>query len=72
MLTLPGKLTLHGVTKNVEIAAQARLETDGTVVIAGNVPILFADYGIEAPNVAGLIAVQDNGSMEFRVVFAKG
>lgn len=71
-LVLPGKLTLHGVTKNVTIATQARLETDGTVVVAGSLPILFADYGIEAPNVAGIIAVQDHGTMEFRVVFAKG
>lgn len=71
-VTLPGKLTLHGVIKDVTIAAQARLEADGTVVVAGSLPILFADYGIEAPNIAGLIAVQDNGSMEFRVVFTKG
>lgn len=70
-LNLPGKLTLHGVIKDVTIAAQARLEADGTVVVAGSLPILFADYGIEAPNVAGIIAVQDNGAMEFRVVFAK-
>jgi len=42
------------------------------VVVAGSLPILFADYGIEAPNVAGIIAVQDHGTMEFRVIFAKG
>jgi polyisoprenoid-binding protein YceI len=70
-VTLPGKLTLHGVTRDVGIAAQARLEADGTVVVAGSLPILFSDYGIEAPNVGGLIAVQDNGAMEFRVVLAK-
>ena len=34
-LELPGKLTLHGVTKDVTITAQARLEADGTVVVAG-------------------------------------
>jgi polyisoprenoid-binding protein YceI len=71
-MTLPGKLTLHGVTKDVDVAAQTRLEADGTVVVAGSLPILFSDYGMEAPNVAGLIAVQDNGSMEFRIVLAKG
>ena len=71
-VTLPGKLTLHGVVKDVTLEAQARLEADGTVVVAGSLPILFADYAIEAPNVAGIIAVQDNGTMEFRVVFAKG
>ena len=37
-VTLPGKLTLHGVTKDVEIAAQARLEADGSVVVAGSPP----------------------------------
>jgi polyisoprenoid-binding protein YceI len=71
-VTLPGQLTLHGVTRDVEIAAQARLQDDGTVVVAGSLPILFSDYDIEAPNVAGLIAVEDDGSMEFRVVLAKG
>jgi len=71
-MQLPGRLTLHGVTRDVTIAAQARLEADGTVVVAGSLPILFADYGIEAPNVAGIIAVEDNGSMEFRVVLARG
>ena len=71
-VTLPGQLTLHGVTRDVEIAAQARVQDDGSVVVAGSLPILFADYDIEAPNVAGLIAVQDNGTMEFRVVLAKG
>jgi polyisoprenoid-binding protein YceI len=71
-VTLPGTLTLHGITKDVEIAAQARVEPDGTVVVAGSLPVRFSDYGIEAPNVAGIIAVQDNGSMEFRVVLAKG
>jgi polyisoprenoid-binding protein YceI len=70
-VTLPGRLTLHGVTRDVEMAAQARLQDDGTVVVAGSLPILFADYEIEAPNVAGLIAVQDNGVLEFRVVLAK-
>lgn len=71
-VTLPGQLTLHGVTRDVEIAAQARVQDDGTVVVAGSLPILFADFEIEAPNVAGLIAVEDNGTMEFRVVLAKG
>jgi polyisoprenoid-binding protein YceI len=71
-VTLPGTLTLHGVTQDVEIAAQARVEADGTVVVAGSLPILFADYDIEAPSIAGLIAVQDNGVMEFRVVLARG
>jgi polyisoprenoid-binding protein YceI len=71
-VSLPGRLTLHGVTRDVEIAAQARLQDDGTVVVAGSLPILFADYDIEAPSIAGVIAVQDNGAMEFRIILARG
>jgi polyisoprenoid-binding protein YceI len=69
---LPGKLTLHGVTRNVEVAAQARLEADGTAVVAGSLPILFSDYGMEPPSVANLISVRDQGTMEFRIILAKG
>jgi len=71
-LVLAGDLVLHGVTRAVEIPAQARLEADGRVVVAGSLPIVFADYGIEPPSVAGLIAVQDEGALEFRIVLAKG
>ena len=71
-VTLPGKLTLHGVTKDVEIAAQARLEADGTVVVAGSLPILFSDYGIEAPNVGRPHRRPGQRHMEFRVVLAQG
>lgn len=70
-VTLPGTLTLHGVTRDVEMAAQARLQDDGTVVVAGSLPILFADYDIEAPNIGGFVAVEDTGTLEFRIILAK-
>ncbi len=72
-VTLPGKLTLHGVVKDVTIDGPGP-PRDGRHRRRRreSLPILFADYGIEAPNVAGIIAVQDHGTMEFRVVFAKG
>jgi polyisoprenoid-binding protein YceI len=70
-LTLPGTLTLHGQARQVQVPVQARVDPDGRVVVAGSVPIAFADYGIDAPNVAGLISVQDHGTLEFRVVFAR-
>ncbi len=70
-VTLPVRLTLHGVTRDVEMAAQARLQDDGTVVVAGSLPIVFADYDIEAPNIGGFVAVEDRGTLEFRVVLAR-
>src|SRR4051812_35985601 len=44
-----GQLTLHGVTKDVTIAIKAKRSGD-VVVVAGTLPIVFADYGISKPN----------------------
>ncbi len=70
-VTLTGDLTLHGVTKSVEIPAQAQL-VNGQVQVAGSLPISLADYSITAPNVGGfIVSIADNGALEFLAVFAK-
>jgi polyisoprenoid-binding protein YceI len=70
-VTLSGELTLHGVTKSVQIPAQAQL-VDGRIQVAGSLPIVLADYGITPPNVGGfIISIADQGALEFLVVFAK-
>lgn len=71
-LTLVGDLTLHGVTKAVEIPAQAQL-IDGQIQVAGSLTFPLADFEITAPNVGGfIISIADEGALEFLVVFAKG
>jgi polyisoprenoid-binding protein YceI len=70
-ITLVGDLTLHGVTKAVEIPAQAQL-TDGQVKVAGSLAFPLADFEIVAPNVGGfIVSIADEGTLEFLVVFAK-
>ena len=70
-VTLVGDLTLHGVTKSVEIPAQAVL-TDGQIQVAGSLTFPLADFDITAPNVGGFIlSIADQGALEFVVVFAK-
>ena len=69
--TAVGDFTLHGVTKQVEIPLEARWDGRDVQVI-GNIPIVFADYDMEAPNVAGFVSVQDEGEMEFQLFFRKG
>ena len=70
-VTLVGDLTLHGVTKSVEIPAQAQL-TDGQIQVAGSLTFPLADFDITAPNVGGfIISIADEGALEFLVVFAK-
>ena len=70
-LTLTGDLTLHGVTKSVEIPAQAQL-TDGKMQVAGALTFPLSDFGITAPNVGEFIlSIADEGTLEFLVSFEK-
>jgi polyisoprenoid-binding protein YceI len=71
-VTLVGDLTLHGVTKAVEIPAQAVL-ANGQIQVAGSLSFPLADFQITAPNVGGfVVSIADEGALEFLVVFAKG
>jgi polyisoprenoid-binding protein YceI len=70
-VTLHGDLTLHGVTKAVDIPAKAQL--NGAVIqVQGALEFPFSDFGINAPNIAGFVSVEDHGTLEFLVNLAKG
>ncbi|WP_350348505.1 YceI family protein [Agromyces sp. G08B096] len=58
-----GDLTLAGVTKPVTVELQAVLNGE-TGQVAGSIPITFADYGVEAPNL-GFVSVEPDGFVEF-------
>lgn len=63
---LVGELTIAGVTRPVTFTAQLR--TDGaTAQIAGQIPIVFADFGVTAPNL-GFVSVEPEGFVEFDLV----
>lgn len=66
--TATGELTLHGVTKTVEVPIQA--EVSGNVVtVAGSIEIQFADYGITPPSSFVVLSVEDHGTVEFQLHF---
>ncbi|MFK4729737.1 YceI family protein [Agromyces mediolanus] len=58
-----GELTLAGVTKPVTVELQAVLNGE-TGQVAGSIPITFADFGVDAPNL-GFVSVEPSGSVEF-------
>ena len=67
--TAVGELTLRGVTNPVtfEVTAQT---TDGRIGVLGSIPVLFEDYGIDNPSF-GVIETEDNGLVEFVLVFER-
>lgn len=70
-VTASGKLTLHGVTKDVQIPLKAKL-TGSVIVISGSLPITFADYGIEKPSSFKVLSIDDTGTMELQLFFVQG
>jgi polyisoprenoid-binding protein YceI len=63
-----GALTLHGVTKTVQIALQVQRQR-GIIAVAGSLPIVFGDYGFQGPNAFSVVSVDDHGTMELHLLF---
>ena len=63
-----GELSLHGVSRAVDVELTARME-NGRLVVAGSVPVVFDDYGI-SPIDLGFVRVDDSGSIDFTLAVA--
>ena len=64
-----GDLTLHGATKPVTFDVQGTFK-NGLVGVLGQIPVVFADFGIPAPSVA-TVKTEDNGLLEFVLVLER-
>jgi polyisoprenoid-binding protein YceI len=64
-VTVPvaGELTVTGRTRSVQVDLSAVRTPEG-VDVSGSIPVAFADFGIEPPNL-GFVSVEDRGSIEF-------
>ncbi|MEI7057328.1 YceI family protein [Nocardioides sp. CCNWLW239] len=68
---LVGDLTVRGETRPVTVDAEVGGDGAGALQVVGSVPVTFADFGIDAPNL-GFVKVEDTGSVEFSLELAKG
>ena len=68
-LSLPGKLTIHGVTKDVTASAKAQL-SGSKVEVAGSVSIVMTDYGVTPPSVP-FTTVDPQVTIEFDIFMTK-
>jgi polyisoprenoid-binding protein YceI len=65
-----GKLTIHGVTRDVTIPLEARWNTDGIEVV-GSQEIAMRDYNITPPKVGPVLSISDKGTIEFELRFVR-
>jgi polyisoprenoid-binding protein YceI len=70
-VSLTGDLTIHGVTRNVVIAGQARLN-GSRIDIAASLTFPFSDFGMTPPDIAGFVQVQDDATLEVLLSLQKG
>ena len=69
-LSIPGQLTVHGVTKPVTLSVQLRL-SGGQVQAAGSTSFAMADFGVQPPQVP-ITVVQPQVTVEFQLVLVRG
>ena len=68
-VTASGQLTLHGVTKDVQIALKAKL-SGSVIVVTGSLHIAFADYSIVKPESFKVLSIEDSGTIELQLFFS--
>ena len=65
-----GDLTIKGVTNPAVFDLQAQLVGD-TIVAVGSSEVTFADYGVRTPTAPVVVSVEDDGIMEFQLIFTR-
>ena len=67
--TATGDLTLHGTTNPVTFEVQGTFK-NGLVGVLGQIPVVFADYGIPNPSFA-TVTTEDHGLLEFVLILER-
>jgi polyisoprenoid-binding protein YceI len=68
-VSVPGRLTVHGVTKDVSATLQLRV-SGSTAQIAGSITTNMTDYGVQPPTI-GFTTVQPGVTIEFSLNLAQ-
>ena len=67
-VTATGDLTLHGVTRSVQVALEAKWN-GATIAVAGSAPVVLGDYGMAPIRIPGFIETDDRGTLELQLLF---
>ena len=68
--TVPGTLTVNGVSVAVEAALEVTLVGD-VLAVVGTLPVVLADHDVVAPSASIVISVADSGVVEFQLFLTR-
>lgn len=68
--TAVGDLTVHGVTRQVEVPVQAQW-TGSRIEVVASLDVALADYGITPPTGFLVLSIADVGTVELHLLFVK-
>lgn len=68
-VTVPGTLTIHGVSKHIDAELEI-LRTGDNIVVGANIPINRLDYGVETPDLVAA-KIDTEGHLNIRLALEK-
>ncbi len=68
--TVPGTLTVNGVSVAVEAALEATLVGD-VLTVVGTLPVVLAAHDVVAPSASIVVSVADSGVVEFQLFLTR-
>jgi polyisoprenoid-binding protein YceI len=69
-VTASGNMTIHNVTRQIQVTLQAQLK-NGVIIVVGSTPFSFNDYNMTAPAAPIVLSVSDSGTIEFQLFLMK-
>jgi len=70
-VTASGKLTIRGVTRDVQLPLTAKL-SGSTLTLKGALEIRFADFGVPKPTSFSVLSIADTGIIEVQLQMTRG
>jgi polyisoprenoid-binding protein YceI len=65
-----GRLTVHGVTREVDLDLRGRW-TGSTIQVVGQFPVRMSDFQIEAPRFGPVVSIEDSLAVDLNLVFER-
>jgi polyisoprenoid-binding protein YceI len=66
-----GRLTVHGVTRDVDLSVTGRW-SGSSIQVAGQLPVKLSDYQIVPPRFGPVVSIEDSAVVDFSLVFERG